>query len=284
MENIRYNFFKIPLYRLFFSTILGLLGILLIFHVYNYNVFNDSFVAVAKEIPAPVWIFFFLLCFFLGEIVALLGEVIVNLFFDFNPLRTRSDNRQSFFETLFSVLGDTIFRLIFNFSPSERAARAPEPGTARENQPEQDEIVEKLTPFSLENITYNKDLRKLRYETLFNISEFHLIFSRIVAGFALLLFIFGSTMVEHDILFIFLIDLFIIFILYLSLTKPSFVKFGLLVCIVVFTFYCYRYFSTQCYSGIILVLISMLLFLSSANYRAFANNIIKYSMKHTLDR
>ena len=91
-------------------------------------------------------------------------------------------------------------------------------------------------------------------------------------------------MVEHDILFVFLIDLFIIFILYLSLTKPSFVKFGLLVCIVIFTFYCYRYFSTQCYSGIILVLVSMLLFLSSANYRAFANNIIKYSMKHALDQ
>jgi hypothetical protein len=282
MENVRYNFFKLPFYRIIFSTVLGLLGVLLIFHIYNYKVFQDAFIAAIKDIPAPVWIFFFLLCFFLGEIVALLGEVFINLFFDFNPLRTSSDNRQSFFETFFTLLGDTLFRLIFNFSPAEKYP--PASGEAvRENQIEQDEIVEKLTPFSVANITYNRDLRKLRYETLIDISEFNFIFSRIVAGFALLLFIFGSTMVEHDILFIFLVDLFIIFILYLSLTKPSFVKFALLICIVVFIFYCYRYFSTQCYGGIILILVSMLLFLSSANYRAFANNILKYSLKHTLD-
>ncbi len=125
MENIRYNFFKIPLYRLFFSTVLGLLGVFLIFHVYNYNLFQDSFLAVIKDIPAPVWIFFFLLCFFLGEIVAVLGEVLINLFFDFNPLRTSFDNRQSFFETFFALLGDTIFRLIFNFSPSKDLAMCP---------------------------------------------------------------------------------------------------------------------------------------------------------------
>ena len=122
------------------------------FHIYSYNVFQDSFIAVIKDVPAPVWIFFFLLCFFLGEIVAVLGEVLINLFFDFNPLRTSSDNRQSFFETFFALLGDTIFRLIFNFSPSKDAA-CPPPETARENQPEQDEIVEKLTPFSLADIT-----------------------------------------------------------------------------------------------------------------------------------
>ncbi len=66
-----------------------------------------------KDIPAAVWIFFFFLCFFLGEIFALLGEVIINLFFDFNPLRTRSDNRQSFFETFFSLLGVTILQINF---------------------------------------------------------------------------------------------------------------------------------------------------------------------------
>ncbi len=114
VENFFKYFFKFPLYRFIFSTILGLLALLFIFYLYaNKQELNYLFdIADIKDLPAAVWILFFFLCFFLGEIFALLGEVIINLFFDFNPLRTRSDNRQSFFETFFSLLGVTILKLI----------------------------------------------------------------------------------------------------------------------------------------------------------------------------
>ena len=284
MESFFKYFVKFPLYRFIFSTILGLLAFLFIFYLYANNKDLDYLYNLAdiNDIPAAVWILFFFLCFFLGEIFALLGEVIINLFFDFNPLRTRSDNRESFFEIFFSLLGVTILKLIFDYTPPKDFLTAPPPETIPENQPEKDEIVEKLTPFSREYITYNKDLKKFSNEALGDISEFHFIFGRIIAGLALILFIFGSIMLERDILLIFVIDILIIFILYISISKPSVVKFFLLIFIIILTYDCYKYLSSQCYSGAILLLMSLLLFLTSANYRAYGNNIIKYSMKMTL--
>ena len=286
MEYPKYYFFKIPLYRFIFSTILGLLAFLFLVYIYatkkelslffNLNEIND--------IPAAVWILFFFLCFFLGEIFALLGEVILNLFFDFNPLRTRSDNRQSFFEVFFALLGVTILKLIFDYTPPKDFLASPPPENIPENQPELDEIVEKLTPFSLAYVTYNKDFKKFNNEYLINICEFHFIFGRIIAGLALILFIVGSIMLEHDVIFIFVVDILIIFIIYISISKPSFVKFCILIFIIILTYDCYKYFSSECYSGAILLLISLLLFLTSANYRAYGNNIIKYSMKNTLNK
>ena len=61
-------------------------------------------------------------------------------------------------------------------------------------------------------------------------------------------------MLEHDIIFIFVIDILIIFFLYFSISKPSFVKFFILIFIIVLTYYCYKYFSSQCYSGAILII------------------------------
>jgi len=282
----KYYFFKIQLYRFIFSTVLGLLAFLFLVYIYatkkelslffNLNEIND--------ISAAVWILFFFLCFFLGEIFALLGEVILNLFFDFNPLRTRADNRQSFFEVFFALLGVTILKLIFDYTPPKDFLTSPPPETIPKNQPEQDEIVEKLTPFSLAHITYNKDFRKLSNEYLFNISEFHLIFGRIIAGFALILFIVGSIMLEQDVLFILVIDILIIFIIYISISKPSFIKFCILIFVVILTHDCYKYFPSECYTGAILLLISLLLFLTSANYRAYGNNILKYSMSKTVSK
>lgn len=286
MESFFKYFFKFPLYRFIFSTILGLLALLFIFYLYaNKQESNYLFdIADIKDLPTAVWVLFFFLCFFCGEIFALLGEVIINLFFDFNPLRTRSDNRQSFLETFFSLLGVTILKLISGQTPPKDFLSAPSPAITQDIQPEQDDIVEKLTPFSLEHITYNTDLKKFGNEALGDIAEFHFIFGRIIAGFALILFIFGSLMLEHDIIFIFIIDILVIFFLYLSISKPSFVKFCILIFIIVLTYYCYKYFSSECYSGAILILISLLLFLTSANYRAFGNNIIKYSMRITLNK
>ena len=249
MESFFKYFFRFPLYRFIFSTILGLLAFLFIFYIYtSKQELNYLFdIADIKDIPAAVWVLFFFLCFFLGEIFALLGEVIINLFFDFNPLRTRSDNRQSFFETFFALLGVTILKLIFDYTPPKDFLTAPPPETIPENQPETDEIVEKLTPFSLAYITYNKDLKKFSNAALSDISEFHFIFGRIIAGLALILFIIGSIMLEHDILLIFVVDILIIFILYISISKPSVVKFFLLIFIIILTYDCYKYFSSECY-------------------------------------
>jgi hypothetical protein len=286
MENFFKYFFRFPLYRFVFSTILGLLAFLFIFYVYaskkDLGYLTNIF--TIKDIPTGAWILIFFLFFFLGEIFALLGEVIINLFFDYNPLRTRTDDRQSFFETFFALLGVTILKLIFDYTPPKDYLCPCPPETVPENQPEQDELVEKLTPFSSQYITYNHDYKKFTNETLFYISEFHLIFGRTIAGLSLILFIFGSIQLEHDILFIFVIDILIIFILYISISKPSFVKFCLLIFIILLFYDCYKYLLFQCYSGAMLILLSLLLFLTSANYRAFSNNILRYSVKTTLPK
>lgn len=286
MEYNKYNFFKIPLYRFIFSTVLGLLAFLFLLYLYATKKELSLFLNINEinDISVAVWILFFFLCFFLGEIFALLGEVILNLFYDFNPLRTRADNRESFFELFFGLLGATILKSMFDYDVPKDYLNPPPPENISENQPEQDEIVEKLTPFSLAYITYNKDYKKFNNEYLLDLFEFHVIFGRIIAGLALILFIFGSIILERDILFILVIDILIIFILYTSISKPSFVKFIILLSIVILTYYCYIYFSTECYSGAILLLISLLLFLTSANYRAYGNNILKYSISRTLSK
>jgi hypothetical protein len=91
-------------------------------------------------------------------------------------------------------------------------------------------------------------------------------------------------MLEQDVLFILVIDILIIFILYISISKPSFIKFFILIFIVILTHDCYKYFPSECYNGGIFLLISLLLFLTSANYRAYGNNILKYSMSKTLSK
>ena len=68
MEYNKYNFFKIPLYRFIFSTVLGLLGFLFLVYIYatkkeliflNLDAIND--------IPAALWILFFFSASFSGK-------------------------------------------------------------------------------------------------------------------------------------------------------------------------------------------------------------------------
>jgi hypothetical protein len=118
MESFFKYFFRFPLYRFIFSIILGLLAFLFIFYIYATKQELSYLFDIAdiKDIPAAVWVLFFFLCFFLGEIFALLGEVILNLFFDFNRYRQEPIIVKAF-EVFFALLGVTILKLIFDYTP-----------------------------------------------------------------------------------------------------------------------------------------------------------------------
>lgn len=282
MANFFRYFFKFPLYRLIFSIILGVLAFLCIFYIYAHkeglNYLEN--LAYIKYIPAGAWILVFFLCFFLGEFLALLGEMILNLFFNFNPLGTNFDERRSFFEIFFSHMGRMILEKFFDYTPPKEFSTATQKETAA-NQTEDDAIIERLTPFSFRNLTF-KDLRKLNNEVLDYTYEYYLIIGRTTAGLALLLFIMGSILLSEEIITILLIDLFIILILFFSIAKSSSINFVLLIFIIIYLNYSFRFLSSHYYDGVLLILLSLLFFISAANYRAFANNLIKYSMKLTI--
>jgi hypothetical protein len=253
MDNLFKNLFGVPFYRLFFSAILGFIGIGIFFFIFQVNltsIFNieqsliSTIINNTKDIPITIWIIFFFLCFFIGEIYALMGEGILNIFFDYNPLRKNNPN----------------------------------------NQVENDCFIERTNPFSNNYLRF-RDFKKFKDETLEGMSQVHYELGRIIGGFALLIFLLGLKISQNN---IFIITVYIIIVIsgfYFLKIADKIIIFQFLTTIIinsVILIYPTNKINIECNNclmTILLLTISFFMFVCAASYRSFANNILKHSTK-----